>query len=228
MMRRTHCAGCKPLQLDHITFACKSLAQAQAFAMQQFGTVLPLGGEHPLMGTHNLLCKIAPHTFLEFIAINPDAVPEHTPRWFNLDAFAAHGTLDIAPKFIGWVASIQNLETALAQLPFGDAKVLALSRGALNWKMGVPIGGVLPQGGYAPPLIEWSTGSPVAAMTDVGIALESLDIAHPQAEDWLVQSAAHGWQSELGDNAKVSWRASPLKQLRLRMRSAKGLSEWLL
>ncbi len=180
------------------------------------------------MGTHNLLCKIAPHTFLEFIAINPNAVAQHTPRWFNLDSFAAQGTLDAAPKFIGWVASIQDIERASSQLPFGEVQVLALSRGALQWKMGVPLGGLLPHGGLAPTLIEWASHTPVAAMSDVGITLESLEVCHPQADEWLGRSALHGWRSDLGDNAKVRWRASPSAQLRLRLSSAKGFSEWLL
>ena len=59
------------MKLDHIAFAAHSLDQANDYALRLFGVKLPAGGAHPLMGTHNLLTRIASGVFLEFIAIDP-------------------------------------------------------------------------------------------------------------------------------------------------------------
>lgn len=216
------------MRLDHVTFACDSLAQAQRYCVERFGTELPLGGEHPLMGTHNLLTKLSPHTFLEFIAINPAAPAIQRPRWFNLDGLNADGALRDQPQFIGWVASVGQLPSAQIS-PFGAAQALNLQRGLLHWRMGVPEDGSLPCGGLAPTLIEWAEGSPVGAMGDVGIGLEALEIHHPLAHEWAAWCDTQGWNAhdaQASDNKKVLWQTAKAPRLSLRLRSPKGLHEW--
>ena len=54
-----------------------SLAEGVAWCEATLGVTPGPGGEHPLMGTHNRLLRIAtadfPHAYLEIIAINPVA-----------------------------------------------------------------------------------------------------------------------------------------------------------
>ena len=47
---------------------------------------MQVGGEHPRMGTHNLLLRLGDSVFLEVLSPNPDAPPPSRPRWFGLDA----------------------------------------------------------------------------------------------------------------------------------------------
>ena len=65
--------------LDHLVIMATSLEQGVAWCEATLGATPGPGGEHPLMGTHNRLLKIASPGFagayLEIIAINSIAIP---------------------------------------------------------------------------------------------------------------------------------------------------------
>ena len=61
------------INFDHIAIAAPTLAEGADYIRNLTGLTFPTGGEHPDMGTHNLLTAIGPDTFAEVIAINPDA-----------------------------------------------------------------------------------------------------------------------------------------------------------
>ena len=75
--------------VDHLVVMAASLAEGVAWCEATLGVTPGPGGEHPLMGTHNRLLRIAspafPQAYLELIAIDPDAPALGRVRWFGLD-----------------------------------------------------------------------------------------------------------------------------------------------
>ncbi|MEH6361224.1 MAG: VOC family protein, partial [Amylibacter sp.] len=73
------------ITFDHIAIAAPTLAEGAAYMHALTGLTFPKGGEHPDMGTHNLVTALGPDTFAEVISINSDAPTPNRPRWFDLD-----------------------------------------------------------------------------------------------------------------------------------------------
>ncbi len=166
-----------PLELDHLAICAANLSDGVAYAEDCLGVALSPGGEHVQMGTHNQLLSLGPSTYLEVIAINPDAPPPARARWFELDRFCG------PPRLTNWVARADDLAAAIVKAPAGSGDIVALKRGDLRWQMAVPKNGRLPFNGLFPGLISW--GGPVHPATqlkDVGCRLLSLDLYHPDAE----------------------------------------------
>ena len=110
------------------------------------------------MGTHNRLLLLGDATYLEIIAIDPEAPAPSRPRWFSLDDPAMHRRLARGPALIHWVARTNDIEAARRFAPELVGEVLALSRGEFRWRIGVPANGARPAEGAFPTLIEWQGG----------------------------------------------------------------------
>ena len=67
-------------QFDHLVVAARV-----DYIEEKLGVVMPYGGQHPKMGTHNHLIQLGNGTFLEVIAIKPELPSPQRPRWFGLD-----------------------------------------------------------------------------------------------------------------------------------------------
>ncbi len=149
---------------------------------QALGVAMQTGGEHPRMGTHNLLLRLGSDMFLEVIAPNPQASAPARPRWFGLDTLGPHS----APALTNWVARTPDIAASLAATThiheaLGPAE--PMSRGALDWLITFPEDGSLPLGGAAPALIEWHTDAPPATrLPDQGLALQQLVLHHPEPQ----------------------------------------------
>lgn len=191
------------LSFDHLVIAARSLAEGAAYVEAVLGVKLSPGGKHPLMGTHNLLLSLGPREYLEVIAIDPEAPAPAHRRWFNLDGFSD------APRMTHWVCQTDDLDAALDKAPDGSGIPVELSRGDLNWAMGVPADGRLPFDAAMPALIEWGESSPhpAALLPDQGVRLNRLDVFHPEA-DRLIE----GFPT-LNALAPVSVRSGPEKRL---------------
>ncbi|MBY4718080.1 VOC family protein [Ralstonia mannitolilytica] len=190
------------LKLDHIAFVAQSLEQAQAYASQRFGVALPAGGKHPLMGTHNLVTRIAPGVFLEFIAIDPDAAPPNRTRWFALDRLMREGTLEAAPQLFGWVASVPNLARHTGESP--QHELLEVTRGDLRWHFFHRKDGEAEAGGCWPALIDWAGGqSPAERMQEVGLRLTRFQLAHPEMANIRDKLQGLGWDADGAENRAV-------------------------
>src|SRR3954465_14759681 len=118
-------------RVDHLVVAAASLEQGAAWCEATLGVVPGPGGEHPLMGTHNRLLRVAtvdyPRAYLEIIAAQPGKEPQQGARWFGLDAEAVRDTLrNSGPRLLHFVASVPDVRAAVASL-----KGVGLDRGAV-------------------------------------------------------------------------------------------------
>lgn len=130
------------------------------------------------MGTHNLLLRLGKDLFLEVIAAKPNSQAQR-PRWFGLDQLSR-----TAPaKLRTWVARTTNIHLTLQQAAEPLGEIEALSRGNLNWLMGIPKDGYIALAGAAPALIEWQdTLHPAQNLIDHGVSLLKLKILHPEPQ----------------------------------------------
>ena len=192
------------MKIDHIAFAAQSLDQAHAYALQRFGVKLPAGGKHPLMGTHNLVTRIAPGIFLEFIAIDPEAPAPNRTRWFALDRLMQEGKLEDAPRLFGWVASLPGL--ASNAIDSSQHELLEVSRGDLRWHFFHRKDGEADAGGCLPARIDWAGGnSPVDNMQDVGLHLNQFQLAHPEMAAIRAKLDGLGWDAACPENRHVAF-----------------------
>ncbi len=160
------------MTLDHLVIAAPSLEIGAAWFEEQTGVKAQAGGKHTLMGTHNLLAKLGADTYLEIIAIDPDAQVPSRARWFELDKPI------LEPRLIHWVARCENLEN-IENL---DGTITAITRGAYSWQITIPDDGHLPQGGLVPTLIQWHSPNPSRSLENCGLELLALTGYHPQPE----------------------------------------------
>lgn len=166
-------------RIDHLVVACADLAQGDAWVQRLLGVPSQPGGKHGLMGTHNRLLKLGPRTYLELIAIDPQAAAQR-PRWFGLDTVAVREKMAFGPFVLTWVAACNDVKSAAVRLP-EVGEVIAASRGALSWRITVPDDGHLNFDGLLPTLIEWDAVHPCDGLEDRGCTLDQLRLAHPQA-----------------------------------------------
>ena len=80
-------------KIDHVAIGAADLDQGVAALKSDLGVEVPRGGEHPAMSTHNCVMKAGEESFLEVIAVNPDAPPPGRTRWFTLDDPATQARL---------------------------------------------------------------------------------------------------------------------------------------
>jgi Glyoxalase-like domain len=188
-------------RMDHLVVVAATLEQGVAWCESTLGITPGPGGEHPLMGTHNRLFRIAtvdyPRAFFEIIAINPAApqpVPARTGRWFDMDSPALRDRIaQNGPQLVHFVASLPDLPAALAALhaqgiergPAIDASRMT-PRGLLRWQITVRDDGARLFDGALPTLIQWQDDVPHAhpanGMAESGVILQSVTVTHPQAQ----------------------------------------------
>lgn len=114
--------------IDHITIVSPSLAEGGELVHELLGARPQQGGEHPRMGTHNLLLPLGEAVFLEVIAINPNAPAPQRPRWFELDQLPFN-----SKPFLGcWVARTDDIHLSLAAASEHLGLAEPMSRGHSN------------------------------------------------------------------------------------------------
>jgi hypothetical protein len=165
--------------IDHLTITVPTLAAGAAFVDQVLGVPPQPGGEHPRMGTHNLLLRLGESLFLEIIAANPDATAPARPRWFGLDRMRA----DALPSLSTWVVRTGDIHASVAVCSESLGEIEPMSRGAIDWLITIPADGSVPVDGVAPALIEWhSSVHPAAGLSDRGLSFVGLEIVHPDPQ----------------------------------------------
>ncbi len=163
--------------IDHIAVTAPSLEVGAALVRETLGVVPQVGGEHPRMGTHNLLVRLGDSLFLEVIAPNPAAPAPSRPRWFALDTLHANA----APSLAAWVARASDIHAVAAASSEPLGNIEPMTRGSLSWLITITADGSLPFDGIAPALIEWQTEAhPAAQLQDQGLSLAGLELFHPE------------------------------------------------
>lgn len=160
-------------EIDHLTITAPSLALGAAYVERTLGVALQPGGEHPRMGTHNLLLRLGDALFLEVIAVGPAAARPPRPRWFALDELGP----DAAPRLAHWVVRTDSIRSAPSDFLNVAGPIETMTRGALQWLITIPSDGSLPLDGAVPALIEWQTARhPAAQLHDKGCTLRGFEV----------------------------------------------------
>lgn len=168
-------------ELDHLVVACKDLDQGAAWLVDRVGVEPQPGGKHPLMGTHNRLLRLGSGSFLELIAIDPDAPPPARPRWFGLDDPELQARLAESPVLLTWVVRTDRIVEAVTRVP-ELGQVQAASRGMYSWRITIPEDGSLQFGGLLPTVIQWDADAhPAAALEAKGCELLEVILVHPMS-----------------------------------------------
>ncbi len=190
-------------RVDHLVIAAHTLEQGVQWCEATLGVVPGVGGEHPLMGTHNRLLHIAtadyPRAYLEIIAVNPAAQPPGRRRWFDMDDEMLQHAVRLQPRLVHFVAS-----TADAAAAIGALRKMGIERGPLvsaerptpggmlRWRISVRRDGQRLFYGGLPTLIQWDEVHPADAMPPSGLALQSVQVSHPRAADLRAAHQAMG------------------------------------
>lgn len=163
-------------EIDHITVTAPDLTSGVTYVKELLGVQPQTGGEHPRMGTHNMLVRLGAGLFLEVIAPNPFADKPGRPRWFDLDSLNPGSR----PRLSNWVARTADIHAALGLSAEYLGEIEPMSRGSNHWLITIPEDGSLPLEGIAPALIEWQTDRhPACDMPDLGTRLLGLELLHP-------------------------------------------------
>jgi hypothetical protein len=203
-------------EIDHIVLGARTLEEGAAFVERHLGVRPEPGGQHPGVGTHNMLLGLGPDCYLEIMAPDPAQPQPPHPRPFDLDAPAVRTMLDAEPCLLAWVARTPVMDAVVARLGPRGGTVKAMRRGDLSWRMAFP-----PQNqdmqNLIPPLIHWDDGKgAVARLKDSGVRLVALEAEHPEADAVRAALAERGLEEVL----KV--RQSPHIRLVARLRLADG------
>lgn len=163
--------------IDHITVTAPNLEAGAQFVRESLGVAPQAGGEHPRMGTHNLLLRLGSSTYLEVIAPNPEVPKPNRPRWFALDELQS----DTPPSLSAWVVRTEDIYSTVNTCSESIGKIEPMNRGQLNWLITVPEDGSLPLGGIAPALIQWQTEQhPAEKLHNYGLSLLKLEVFFPK------------------------------------------------
>jgi hypothetical protein len=194
------------VELDHLVVAAATLEQGEAFLAERTGARAVRGGKHPLMGTHNSLLKLDARTYIEIIAVDPEASPPARPRWFALDTPAMRAALAESPRLIHWAVRCDDIDTVRAACRVDPGPAQQATRAGLRWRITIPVDGSLPAGGVLPTLIAWEGAAhPTDTLPESGLRLATLAAAHPAPA--MVREALG--VMGLSDVLRVTYEATP-------------------
>ena len=168
-------------KIDHLGLGAEDLSSATQALEFDFGVPFNVGGEHPVMGTHNRLLRLQADIYLEVIAANPTALPQRT-RWFSMDDPKTKLRLNKEIHPLCWVPQVKDINQARKNCSYDPGEVINMSRGDLEWQITVPKDGGLVEGGILPVLIQWPGGrNPADRLTPSLVQLKHLEITHPSS-----------------------------------------------
>ena len=170
--------------LDHLVVAAHRLEDGVRHVAETLGVEPVPGGRHDLMNTHNAVLRLGEQTYIEVIAIDPEAGPPESPRWFDLDGEATRALLDEGPRLLTWVARCDDLEAVTEAAPWPTGPIRRMYRGQMTWRIAFRADGHLNEGGLLPLLIEWDPGSthPASRLPEAGCSLAGLRGFHPRPD----------------------------------------------
>lgn len=206
------------LALDHLVVAATSLDAGAEWLQARLGVRPAPGGKHALMGTHNMLVGLGSGSYLEVMAIDPDAPAPARPRWFDLDEPRMRARLAEGPALVHWVVRSRRIDDDARASDVDLGEILTLRRGDFEWRMTVPADGHLPARGLVPTMIQWSTPQhPAQRLPDAGIRVVALAAEHPEPAGVRTTLAKLG----LSDTLKVTFGQTP--RLAAMLRTPRGV-----
>ena len=169
--------------IDHFAIGASSLNSGVESLRRKLGVEVPAGSKHTAMSTHNCVMQSGNESFLELIAIDPDAPDPGRVRWFTLDDPETSKRLKERPRALCWVVNTNNLDEIIKSSPVDLGEIVTFVRGERSWRLTVPADGHLPENALLPAFIEWSPGPhPSTAQQDLGVALEKVILNHPDPQ----------------------------------------------
>jgi len=166
-----------PCFIDHIAITAPTLEAGAEFVYKSLGVKPQKGGEHPRMGTHNLLLRLGNSVYLEVISPDPTAKRPERPRWFALDEI----NTETPPKLKTWVVRTADIHFTAKNSSESVGEIEPMSRGENNWLITIPKDGRIPIVEGAPTLIQWQVEShPATQLEDHRLSLVKLQIFHPE------------------------------------------------
>ncbi|MER3482965.1 MAG: VOC family protein [Meiothermus sp.] len=203
--------------LDHLVVAAASLGQGAEYIHSVLDVYPVMGGKHVLMGTHNMLLNLGNQTYLEIIAIDPEAPHPGRPRWFGLDEPEVQAQLGKSPRLIHWVARTDDIRASVASSSLDLGEVSEASRGDLRWLITLPKDGKPLGDGLIPTLIEWGAAHPTDSLSGAGCELLGLTGFHPDPEP--IGSAL----KTIGAQDSLRLERTPELRLEARIRTPSGV-----
>jgi hypothetical protein len=182
------------LTFDHLVVVAPNLTEGVAHVRDCLGLLMPEGGRHREMGTRNHLLRLGDATFLEVIAVDPEAPTPPHARWFGLsNSEQVRADWDAGRRLRGFVARTDDLDGVLAARGDLFGQAATMTRGSLSWRFGVRPDGAWPADGAAPCVMDWGPrGNPAPAMPDSGARLDGLALTHPDPDTARQLHAALG------------------------------------
>jgi hypothetical protein len=166
--------------MDHFLLGVGDLDRGVAWVEERTGVRAALGGSHPGAGTRNALLSLGGRHYLEIIA--PD--PAQTSYSFRMDLRKL-----AEPRLVGWAASTDDIDAAVARAKRAGLQVLGPRDGArarpdgrmLKWRtLGIVHELTRNDVEPIPFFIQWSAGSPhPSGDAPAGCTLSSFEIRHP-------------------------------------------------
>lgn len=209
------------LELDHLVVAARTLDEGVVWCEATLGVAPAPGGRHALMGTHNRLLALSsarfPRSYLEVVAIDPDAPAPGHPRWFDLDTAEMQAAIAKAPQLVHWAVRTDAIEAALVAFRQAGhdpgtptlAERMTARGHLLRWRLTVRSDGARPGGGAVPTLIEWGADHPCDALPASGVALERIEIARVEASFAAALGVDSGEDPQEGRAALVAVLRTP-------------------
>lgn len=169
--------------IDHFAIGAASLDQGVVALEAMLGVTVPRGGKHAAMSTHNCVTQAGGESFLEILAIDPDAPNPDRTRWFTMDDPETRRRIAERPRTLCWVVATEDMDLTVANSPVDLGEIVHFSRGDRTWRLTVPKNGSLPEAGLIPAFIEWSPGPhPSSGMQDLGVRLSTVSLFHPEPD----------------------------------------------
>ena len=167
-------------KIDHIVVGAETLEQGMSSLHDVLGVTLPKASKHEAMSTHNCVAPVGNESFIEILAIDPEAPEPGRTRWFDMDNPQVQARFKKNPCAYHWVVGTSDLNAVVANSPIEMGEIVTFTRGDRSWRLNIPKDGTLSENGLIPTFIEWSPGAhPSTGMADLGLMLEEVVLTHP-------------------------------------------------
>lgn len=172
------------LKLDHLTIIAPTLKEGVDHVRACLNLDVPFGQRHTYMGTHNHLLQLGDLTYLEIVAVDPDADRPSCARWFGLDdRTRVRRDWDEGRRLRGWVARTDAIDWALEGREGTFGRKVGLPFDAPAFDFTIPGDGSLPLHGAAPSLIDRrGKARSMDTIADLGARLTGFTLQHPEAD----------------------------------------------